>query len=214
MAPQKLKNDANIEFALNSGGPDNHNTAPGSVPFGEWTHIASVYDRDEALVRTYVNGEEVDVSPPGFSSPQTVRLVTSAQVAAWQTTRFLGGMLDEFAIYDSALPEDRIIAHFEAAENPAEPAGKRFVRGDADGDGSVAVTDAVRVLNFLFAGGGALPCAAAADADDDGGLAITDPVRILNFLFAGGSAPPPPFGECGTDPTKDTLDCLSFPACA
>ncbi len=145
-----LKGDANIEFALNSGGPNNHNTNPGSVPFNEWTHIVSVYDRDEALVRTFVNGEEVDVFPPGFGSPQTVRLVASAQIGAWQNTRFLGGLMDEFAIYDSALSEERIIAHFEAATSLPPPPGERFVRGNADGDGDVTITDAVTVLNFLF----------------------------------------------------------------
>ncbi len=209
-----LKGDTNIEFALNSGGPNNHNTDPGSVLFNEWTHIVSVYDRDEAVVRTFVNGEEVDVFPPGFNSPQTVRLVASAQIGAWQNTRFLGGFIDEFAIYDSALSEERVLEHFEAASSLPPPAGPRFVRGDTDADGSVKITDAVTVLNFLFLGNVAPPCISAADADDDGSVAITDAVRILSFLFSGGLAPQPPFPECGTDPTEDTLECVSFDRCA
>lgn len=209
-----LRGDGNIEFALNGGGPNNHNTAPGTVPFGEWTHIASVYDRDEATVRTFVNGEEVDVSPPDFSTPQTVLFQVNAQVGAWQNTRFLGGLLDEFAIYDTALSEDRILDHFEAATAPLPPAGDQFVRGDADGDGSVAITDAVRVLNFLFLGEAAPPCDSAADADDNGSIAITDPVRVLNFLFSGGDAPAAPHPECGVDPTEDELTCDSFEPCA
>ena len=208
-----LKDDANIEFALNSGGPNNHNTQPGSVPFNEWTHIASVYDKDEALVRTFVNGEEVDVFPPGFATPQTMRLIASAQVGAWQNTRFLGGLMDEFAIYDSALSEERIVAHFEAADRISS--GPRFKRGDADADGGINLTDGVLVLNFLFAGGERVPpCADAADTDDSGSITITDGILILNFLFLGKDDPPAPFAECGTDPTEDRLDCVSFDPCA
>ena len=122
--------------------------------------------------------------------------------------------MDEFAIYDTALSEDRILEHFEAATSLPPPPGERFVRGNADGDGDVTITDAVTVLNFLFVGNTVPPCVAAADADDDGSVAITDAVRILNFLFSGGAAPPPPYPECGTDPTEDTLDCVSFEPCA
>ena len=130
-----LKGDANIEFALNGGGPNNHNTEPDTVPFEEWTHIASVYDADEAIVQTYVNGEAVDVSPEDFATPQEVALVVDAQIAAWQNTRFLGGGLDEFAIYDSALSPERILAHFEAASGVALP-------GDYNRDGQIDALDA------------------------------------------------------------------------
>jgi len=123
-----IKNNATVEFALNGGGPNNHNTAPNTVPFNEWVHLASVYDREEAMVRTYVNGEEVDVVPPDFSSPQPVRFNVPAQVGAWQNTRFLGGSIDEFAVYDTALSGDRIRAHFEVAT-----AGVDGVDTDADG---------------------------------------------------------------------------------
>ena len=123
-----IRENQNIEFALNSGGPNNHNTEPESVPFDEWVYIASVYDKDEAMVRAYVNGEEVDVNPPDFSSPQTVQFIEPAQVAAWEGGRFLGGLLDEFAIYDTALSEDRILAHFRAAAST----GSTLMAGDAN----------------------------------------------------------------------------------
>ena len=129
-----LRGDGNVEFALNSGGPNNHNSEPDSVPFEEWTHVASVYDMDEALVRTFINGEEVDVFPPDFQTPLPVALIVEAQIGAWQNTRFLGGLLDEFAIYDSALSEDRILAHYNAAFNDALP-------GDFNGNGELDAGD-------------------------------------------------------------------------
>ena len=88
-----------------------------------------------------------------------------------------------------------------------------FRRGDVDDNGSVQLTDAVRILNFLFAGGEKPTCMDAADVDDNGAVQLTDPVYFLNHLFAGGPEPTPPFAECGTDPNNDELTCESFKPC-
>jgi hypothetical protein len=85
-----------------------------------------------------------------------------------------------------------------------------FVRGDANDDGSIDITDAIFTLGFLFLGGGAPPCEDAADADDRGTLEITDPVYLLNYLFSGGPEPPPPLETAGLDSTEDTLGCRGF----
>lgn len=96
---------------------------------------------------------------------------------------------------------------------PGAPAGLRFVRGDANADGSVDISDAVSILGFLFLGTEKPPCDKAADADDGGQVDITDSIYLLNFLFLGGRAPPPPNRACGTDPTADRLDCVSYRPC-
>jgi hypothetical protein len=94
-----------------------------------------------------------------------------------------------------------------AAIRITRPAGTAlFVRGDADLDGMVGLTDAIRILGFLFQGGTA-PCLDAADVDDSGQVDITDAIRLLNYLFLGDEPPPPPFPEAGPDPTEDELDC-------
>ena len=142
-----LKSDANIEFALNSGGPNNHNTQSGDVPFDEWVYIASVYDRDEALVRTFVNGEEVDVNPPDFQTPQTVRLDVEAQIGAWQNSRFLSGAIDEFAIYDRVLSEERIVKHFECGLGDCGG-----VDGDFDDNGAVTLDDLDALMGEVGSG--------------------------------------------------------------
>jgi len=82
-----------------------------------------------------------------------------------------------------------------------------FRRGDADLDGSAAITDAIVVLNWLFQGGPEPGCRDAADTDDSGVIDLTDPVRLLDFLFRGGPEPPAPGPEaCGEDPTADELE--------
>ncbi|MBI4606199.1 MAG: hypothetical protein HY721_29890 [Planctomycetes bacterium] len=88
---------------------------------------------------------------------------------------------------------------------PVAPA-PAFVRGDANGDGSVDISDAVKALFILFAGA-ATDCEDAADADDSGTLVLTDAVHILNYLFRSGPVIPAPFPEPGADPTADALSC-------
>lgn len=81
-----------------------------------------------------------------------------------------------------------------------------FIRGDANGDGSVNIADAIATLEHLF-NNGASPCMDAMDVNDDGSKNIADAVALLDELFGGapGSIPPP--NVCGTDPTADMLDC-------
>jgi hypothetical protein len=86
-------------------------------------------------------------------------------------------------------------------------------RGDASRNGTVDISDAILVLNFLFLGGTPPPCEKSADADDDGRLNLTDPVYVLNHLFQGGPPPAEPQGACGPDPTADTLACAAAEPC-
>lgn len=83
-----------------------------------------------------------------------------------------------------------------------------FLRGDVDGSGRLAVSDAIRILVHLFQGDPtAVPCADAADADDSGAIDLADAVQLLSGLFLGGMAPAAPFPGCGPDPTEDGLGC-------
>lgn len=90
-----------------------------------------------------------------------------------------------------------------------------FTRGDTDADGILKITDAVRILDYLFVGGVKdLGCLDAADVNDDGVVGISDPIALLDYLFSGTSPDlPPPMNVCGQDPTPDSLRCASFRAC-
>ena len=89
--------------------------------------------------------------------------------------------------------------------------GTSFLRGDANLDLEVNLTDAVYILNNLFLGGAPLPCAEAADVNGDaatgGTIDLSDGVYLLNFLFLGGDPVPAPFPECGS--MKLVLGCES-----
>ena len=64
-----------------------------------------------------------------------------------------------------------------------------FIRGDADGDGQIIVSDVVYLINYLFIAGPAPVPLEAGDADSDGEINVSDVVYLTNYLFIGG--PPP-----------------------
>jgi hypothetical protein len=82
-----------------------------------------------------------------------------------------------------------------------------FVRGETNGDARVDISDAQRILNFLFLGGAEPTCFDAADVNDDGRLDLSDPTRLLGYLFLGDDPLPAPFPEAGVDPSADGLGC-------
>ena len=89
-------------------------------------------------------------------------------------------------------------------------AGTPFRRGDFDGDGALNIADPISTLQYLFAGGVAPECTAAADIDASGDLQINDPIALLGFLFVAGPPPAPPFPDCGVSPTEE---CAMTDAC-
>jgi hypothetical protein len=87
-----------------------------------------------------------------------------------------------------------------------------FIRGDADGDMMVDVSDTIYTFEYLFMNAFMDPlCLAALDANDDEELDISDPLYILVNRFMGGPRPNPPFEEPGLDPEGTALPCHTYP---
>ncbi|MBD3219158.1 MAG: VWA domain-containing protein, partial [candidate division Zixibacteria bacterium] len=63
------------------------------------------------------------------------------------------------------------------------------VCGDANYDGSVNVSDAVYIVNYVFIGGDEPVDHFASDSNCDGTVNISDAVYIINFIFISGPAP-------------------------
>jgi hypothetical protein len=63
--------------------------------------------------------------------------------------------------------------------------------GDANGDGSIDVSDAVFLISYIFSGGPAPDPLAAGDANCDGEVDISDAVFLISYIFSGGLAPCP-----------------------
>ena len=80
---------------------------------GTWHHIAGVYDG--ALLQLFIDGMLVDSDEDG----RLARVKSTPLRVGYGWSDLAGvilGTLDELAIYDKALGEERIRAHFEAAK--------------------------------------------------------------------------------------------------
>ncbi|MBI4605329.1 MAG: lamin tail domain-containing protein [Planctomycetes bacterium] len=95
----------------------------------------------------------------------------------------------------------------ESEKVPVAPANPVFVRGDANRDGVVDISDALAVLFFLFRGSSSLQCEDHGDTDDSGALQVTDATVLLAYLFKGGAPPAAPFPAAGRDATPDAFAC-------
>ena len=87
---------------------------------------------------------------------------------------------------------------------------KTFIRGDANRDALVDISDAVFTLSYLFLGGALPTCEDAVDSDNNGELELTDAVYLLTHIFLGTQAPPEPYPVAGADRTGDSLGCSGF----
>jgi len=102
---------------------------------------------------------------------------------------------------------------FAKVEGEIDPEAPVFQRGDSDRNGVLEISDAIRVLTYLYSGGVEINCRDAADANDDGAIELSDPVFLLTFLFSSGREPAFPYGLCGADPTEDRLTCDEYNGC-
>ena len=81
--------------------------------------------------------------------------------------------------------------------------GERFIRGDANSDGAVNISD----YNAIYNQQG--PCLEAMDINGSGGIDIADISYLMSYLYASGPAPSSPFPSCGyADGMADNLTCL------
>lgn len=63
------------------------------------------------------------------------------------------------------------------------------IAGDVNNDNTTSISDAVQIINWIFAGGTPPNPVIAADVNCDGFASISDAVHLINYIFAGGPAP-------------------------
>ena len=126
---------------------------------------------------------QVNVSGPAYNP-----LATNNREDLWAVIYAIGS--------DSAGPEPHTVAtrilNFNALE---------FIRGDANNNDVLDLSDAIAILDYLFQGGAPPPVLKAADVNDDETVNVSDPVYLLSHLFLGRAPPPHPYPIPGFDPT-------------
>jgi len=99
--------------------------------------------------------------------------------------------------------------------------GTPFIRGDANADGSVGISDVTHMARVMFDPGYVdyqfYLCKVSFDANDDEAASISDVMHLARVMFDP-SYPQyqvhlPPYPNCGIDPTPAGFACESFPPC-
>ncbi len=163
---------------------------------GENYGLHAVYDPLDTAVQYSAYSDSVIVN--GGTKPYTISIISGSLPD--------GLVLDPITGQISGVPTDTGLFEFEIeAEDNGSPTlsdtetytlyvneGSTIV-GDVNLDGTVNISDAVYIINYVFAGGPEpMPILLAGDANCDGTVNVSDAVRIINYIFAGGAAP----GDC------------------
>lgn len=94
------------------------------------------------------------------------------------------------------------------AQDDPVPSGDVFLRGDSNGSGEIDISDVIYTVGYLFLGGNAPPCIAAADANADSEVDLSDAVTTARLLFTGEVTHlPAPWPTAGVDPEVSGLGC-------
>jgi hypothetical protein len=212
-------------------------TRPGRVPGEDWGFEAFSNEAEGWIqgvcVADYAAREEFAVPPGELLEVSSLVLRVKEDAPEGQTAltftrggsaRFRGEFSDgEHPVYNAARRPGRPFPPEERFRDLLDPDLEDgsvtvsiigdigiFVRGDANVDENIDISDSLCILGALFLGEEKLSCEDAADANDDGDLDISDPVTILDYLFTGLSTVPL-HGLRVVDETPDTLDCRSAP---
>lgn len=150
--------------------------------------------REVARVRYASNATALIFNPFGLSASAT----------------FATGVTDPPVPNDVATDASLIITETESGLVNFVPQ-ERFMRGDANDDGGVDISDVLGLLDDIFEGN-VLACGDASDANDDNAINIADAVHLLDYLFVGSVGIPAPFPSCNWDATGSP-DCLVYNTC-
>ncbi len=86
--------------------------APEESPIGVWRHLVFVGESGDT--RLYLDG--VRLGSPNTLPFNSINLSSDVRIGAGVSgTRLFHGQIDEVAIYDTALSDERVLAHFNAA---------------------------------------------------------------------------------------------------
>ncbi len=125
---------------------------------------------------------------PNFTDPDDVtHTISYGSLPAWLT--------ESNDTVSGTLPALPLVSQFTVTVADQFSSDQRtitvtsYVCGDADGNESVTISDAVFLITHIFSGGPAPVPQEGGDADCSGMITISDAVYLITYIFAGGPAP-------------------------
>ncbi|MHC4935791.1 MAG: HYR domain-containing protein, partial [Planctomycetota bacterium] len=165
-----------------------------------------------ALQSVTITVDETDCN--GNGTPDVCDLADGASVDC-----NLDGIPDECQTdcNGNGVPDDCDIAASTSEDTNAngipDECEPEFIRGDANGNGSLEFVDGIFLLQYLTGTGATPGCLDAADVNDDEALNLVDPIYLLLHIFASQAPPPAPHLGCGIDGNGVSIGCETFNAC-
>ena len=134
--------------------------------------------------------------------------MTRRSTSNWKTTIYASNVLLLLGI--AVLLYHLPFGPVRGRENFGE-GGPDFIRGNANDDPSVDISDAIFCLRYVFSDGDKPRCLAAADIDDNGQIELTDAIALLGHLFQAG--PPPGLRFPTRVWTRHRISAAASPRC-
>ncbi len=159
----------------------------------DWAYIFKVQDANIAPSITspdsfMVRAGSVFGYTPTFTDPDDlVHTITYANLPVWltETNDTVSGTTPGvvFNITFDVTVDDGLAADTQTVRVVS------YLCGDADGNGTVTISDAVYLIAYIFSGGPAPGMVAQGDGDCNGNITISDAVLLIAYIFSGGPAP-------------------------
>jgi hypothetical protein len=151
----------NGNVTLSSGGTNA--TCTGCANAGEWNSIELDWDAGGGALSLWVNSDATTDAADATASLSSSQTVSSVRLGNLNGAS--GAM------------------NFDSYESRRTTAIGRLVRGDANGDGSVSVFDAIAVVNESSGTGS--PAPGQPDCNEDGAVSVFDAICVVNVAAGG-----------------------------
>jgi hypothetical protein len=174
-------------FTITTSGSDGEQGIDGTsaLPTGSWQHLAVVKSGSTGIL--YINAQEVGRNTGMTLNPADLGNTVNNYIgrSQWSNDPYLNGEVDEFVVYNRALSASEVAALGSTSPDGTPtptpdptPAGSL---GDADGDGSIDIVDALLIAQYYVGlnPSGFIP--GNADTNCDGSIDIVDALLVAQY---------------------------------
>jgi subtilisin family serine protease len=167
---------------------DSFSVAGTRTEYFEKAQIVALNFAEKAIVFRLLANDGGGSPPMGAGDGDILKLyfhvgTPSSETTIIDTTTFNNYMLDFSTFLGDYIP----------GYASAEISLSSDIRGDANGDQTVNVSDAVHIINYIFLNGEPPVSQCGGDANNDSDVNVSDAVFIINYIFINGSPPDPCF---------------------
>ena len=117
-----MNNNGYLQWNSSDGSLEYVESSSGSIRLKQWQHIAGVMDRDSGVLRLYIDGSLAasgGIRTNNTASNSNPLLIGWTQESSGSYSK-LDGRIDDFAIYDQALPESVLLRPYRLSKGQGD----------------------------------------------------------------------------------------------